>query len=318
MYYEWEWVSDLAIIPAFELFVIGVMVGMIFTLCIVAYDRAIKRGGKAMKGIDISHYQIGLRMAQVKADGNDFAIIKLTEGTNYIDGAAFGFYSEAYEMGFPLGCYCYSHATTPDEARAEAMFLIGTLNGFPMPCGLFLDVEAPEQMVLTRSAMEAVVNAFCDTVRKAGYTPGLYGSEYNLWGLIDADALEEDILVWVAHYGKSPDVACDLWQSSDSGSVAGYTGPVDTDIVRSNRFEVLVKSGYPPKEQETQYIPVEDACPIDGPCNPSLYPWPPDLAVRILQTLMQHDGFWDGEIDGRKSDKFRDAVVEYAEAVAEC
>ncbi len=27
MYYEWEWVSDLAIIPAFELFLIGVLVG---------------------------------------------------------------------------------------------------------------------------------------------------------------------------------------------------------------------------------------------------------------------------------------------------
>lgn len=27
MYYEWEWVSDLAIIPAFELFLAGFFIG---------------------------------------------------------------------------------------------------------------------------------------------------------------------------------------------------------------------------------------------------------------------------------------------------
>ena len=48
------------------------------------------------------------------------------------------------------------------------------------------------------------------------------------------------------------------------------------------------------------------------------WPWKPDLAVKLLQMLMQNDGYWDGEIDGLKSDAFREAVVEYAEAVAEC
>lgn len=48
------------------------------------------------------------------------------------------------------------------------------------------------------------------------------------------------------------------------------------------------------------------------------YPWKPDLAVMTLQTLMYHDGYWDGSIDGYKSDAFRVAVVQYAQAVAEC
>lgn len=29
MYYEWEWLSDLAIIPAFELFLFGFVCGLI-------------------------------------------------------------------------------------------------------------------------------------------------------------------------------------------------------------------------------------------------------------------------------------------------
>ena len=48
------------------------------------------------------------------------------------------------------------------------------------------------------------------------------------------------------------------------------------------------------------------------------YPWAPDLAVMLLQALMRHDGYWDGDVDGYKSDEFRTAVVQYAQAVAEC
>lgn len=36
MTYSWEWLSDLAIIPAWECVIVGVLVGMILTLAIIA------------------------------------------------------------------------------------------------------------------------------------------------------------------------------------------------------------------------------------------------------------------------------------------
>ena len=36
MYYEWEWMSDLAIIPAWECVLVGFLVGMIVTLAVIA------------------------------------------------------------------------------------------------------------------------------------------------------------------------------------------------------------------------------------------------------------------------------------------
>lgn len=36
MYYEWEWMSDLAIIPAWECVLVGFLVGMIVTLTVIA------------------------------------------------------------------------------------------------------------------------------------------------------------------------------------------------------------------------------------------------------------------------------------------
>ena len=35
MYYEWEWMSDLAIIPAWECVLVGFLVGMIVTLAVI-------------------------------------------------------------------------------------------------------------------------------------------------------------------------------------------------------------------------------------------------------------------------------------------
>lgn len=209
-----------------------------------------------MKGVDISHYQKGLTIQQIKEAGCEFAIIKLTESSMLIDGEAFHFYHEAYTSGFPVGCYCYSYATTAEQARREAEFLLQTINGFPMPCGIFLDVEEPSQLALDYQTLLSVLTTWCDTIKAAGYVHGVYGSEYNLWAKVSPEDLPADTLVWVAHYGRQPDIACDLWQSSDSGSIAGVT--VDTDEVRSSWFESLVLKGY--KEPDKP----PDACPIDG------------------------------------------------------
>ena len=39
MTYSWEWLSDLALIPAWECFLTGVLIGMILTLAIIAGGR---------------------------------------------------------------------------------------------------------------------------------------------------------------------------------------------------------------------------------------------------------------------------------------
>ena len=39
MYYQWEWLSDLAIIPAWECFLVGVLVGMLIALIVKSYRR---------------------------------------------------------------------------------------------------------------------------------------------------------------------------------------------------------------------------------------------------------------------------------------
>ena len=195
-----------------------------------------------MRGVDISHYQKGLTIKRIKDAGNEFTIIKVTEGSWLRDGAAVDFYREAYETGFPVGCYCYSHATTVEDAAKEAQFLLQTINRFPMPCGVFLDIEEPKQLGLAAEKLRAVVEAWCGAITEAGYVPGVYGSAGSLWAKLDPDALPEGCLVWVAKWSQTPpDMPCDLWQDSDSGNIDGVT--VDTDRARSDRFKTLIETG---------------------------------------------------------------------------
>lgn len=241
-----------------------------------------------MKGVDISHYQNGLTIRQLKQAGYDFAIIKLTEGVSIVDKAAFDFYREAYELGFPVGCYCYSHAATAKEAAAEAGHLLDTLNGFPMPCGIFLDVEEPKQLSLPHDALLAVLDAWCDGIAQHGYLPGVYGSEGNLWDKVRPEELPEGTLVWVAKWSQTPpNMPCDLWQTSDSGRVDGYSGPVDTDETRGSRLEGLLLgfASYKPVEYEPPDVatePNESTDPV-GLVN--------DLLLSFLQTAEFREGF---------------------------
>ena len=237
-----------------------------------------------MNGVDISHYQTGLTIRQIREAGRDFAVIKLTEGARFADSAAFGFYREAYELGFPLGCYCYSRATDAEGVRAEAAFLLDTLRGFPMPCGVFLDVEEPAQLALPHEELLALVRAWCAAIGGRGYRPGVYGSAGALWSKLRPDEVPAGCLVWIAKWSSvPPELPCDLWQTSDSGRIEGYGGNVDTDEARSARFEALVRGGDCLQEPK------------------------PDPSIMVLQLLLCYNGCWD-RVDGIGSAAFFTAL----------
>lgn len=258
-----------------------------------------------MRGVDISNHQAGLDLAKAKSAGIEFAICKLSEGRTFRDRQFDTFYQQAQSCGLPLGAYVYSHATTPDAAIAEANAALLLLGGRELPLGIFMDVETNAQMEIPPVQLKQTVMAFCRTVENAGYVSGLYGSEYNLWARV-APADFPDSLIWVAHYGKQPAFACDLWQRSDSGSFPGYGGPVDTDEVLSERMRDVVKGEGAKPEPTPAPAPQPEPAPAIKPT----------ADVTLLQTAMALDEFWElDKIDGLNTPAWREAFGKYADAV---
>lgn len=248
-----------------------------------------------MIGVDLSNYQSAMNIATLGYSGYSFAILKATEGTTVSDRSFRKFAEIANKNSLPIGAYCFSHATDPERARSEAAFILHAVEGFDLPLGIYMDVETSAQLNLSNSQLQEVVEAFCQVIRMAGYIPGLYGSEYNLWAKINRNTLPKDIIKWVAHYGNMPAFDCDLWQSSDHGVVSSYNGPVDVDNVMSDRFKSMINVKSKP-----------DTTPTIKPGM--LYPSNPTVVG--FQLFMNHDGC-ETPVDGQKTGRFYSDLEKY-------
>jgi len=239
-----------------------------------------------LHGIDISSWQSG--MSAFSLNSVDFAILKVSEGTSWIDPQFARFYGEAT---IPLGAYVYSRATTESEAIAEAKKALDLCKGKKLPLGIYIDVEESKQMQLRDSELTAVVKAFCDTIKAGGFIAGAYGSRLGLWAKVGISYLGDGVISWVAQWGSRPDIG-DVWQFSSSDHVDGYSGNVDGNKVLSERFGKLVAEIQP--EPAPQPTPEPTPTPSEGNVTltlPELKQGDRGLLVKIMQTALIGRGY---------------------------
>lgn len=191
------------------------------------------------KGIDVSYAQGKIDWDAVKASGMvDFVIIRAGYGKDagQTDEWFERNYSECRRLGVPAGLYWYSYATNAEEAQQEAALCLKTIAGKKFDYPLYIDIEEPEQ--LNEVALNAVANAFCDTVSAAGYTAGLYCSTSYINEHLDKDFPYE---LWIAQYNRENTCKFPygIWQygiaghpdfdTFGTGSVPGVIGQCDLD-----------------------------------------------------------------------------------------
>lgn len=201
-----------------------------------------KDGKRARTGIDVSTYQGEIDWRLAAADGIDFAILRLgyrgyTEGGLFMDQTFESNLRGALDAGLDVGIYFFSQAITPEEAEAEAAFVLNAIGDHEIVCPIAFDWEpiSPgseartdglDNDTLTRCAV-----AFCARIREAGYTPAVYFNQSLGYLRYDLRELTEYAL-WLAEYDAKPDFYYhfDLWQYTHTGQVNGIQGDVDLDL----------------------------------------------------------------------------------------
>ena len=203
-------------------------------------------------GIDVSYFNSDINWNLVKADGIDFAIIRLAgrtwgSGTLFEDGYSYkkvdgvGMYlQEARAAGLSIGAYVYSNAITPNEAVEEASLAIEILDGMALDFPIYIDMEYsgeyPEGRAdkLSIEERNEIVRAFCETIEAAGYRAGVYAGEYYWNTALSYSALSQ-YSIWYANYldvTKAPVfTGWNIWQFSAYGSVNGSPGYNDLNII---------------------------------------------------------------------------------------
>lgn len=193
------------------------------------------------KGIDVSKYQGKIDWHKVRADGVEYAFVRLgfrgyESGEILLDE----YYAEnmrgANAAGVKAGVYFFTQAVTVEEAKEEASFVIENLSEFDVPYPVVFDVEMivggnGRANKLTQQERTDITIAFCEAVKAAGYTPMVYGNVKCFTKLLDMTRLE-GYEKWYAFYDDYMYMPYDvgIWQYSESGKVDGIKGSVDMNI----------------------------------------------------------------------------------------
>lgn len=193
-------------------------------------------------GVDVSYFQGDIDWSMVAADGIDFAYIQVgyrgyTEGGLFEDTNFHANVQGAMNNGLDVGVYMFSQAITVQEAIEEANFVLERIKGYNVTLPVVFDWEIIDNgdAARTDNMDSAVLNdcavAFCETVKAAGYQPGVYFNRHFGYYEYDLSRLK-DYTFWAAVPGNYPDFyyAAELWQYSFHDLVDGIQTETDMNM----------------------------------------------------------------------------------------
>lgn len=198
---------------------------------------ACAQGSTTTPGIDVSKWQSTIDWPSVKADGVVFAIVRVSDGTQYLDDQFVANWQGTKAVGLIRGAYQYFRPGQDATAQAELFVTqIEQAGGFePGDLPGVIDVETTDG-VPTNDAIQAVQTWIDYVESHTGRRPIIYTGSY-FW---DDNAFGSSFSaypLWTAHYTSA---ACPLvsdawdhwtfWQFTSSGSVSGISGNVDENV----------------------------------------------------------------------------------------
>ena len=194
--------------------------------------------GSGTMGIDVSKWNGSIDWNAVKNSGVNYVIIRVgyrgsSQGSLIEDPKFKTNIKGATAAGLKVGVYFFTQAVDEVEAVQEASMVLDRISGYKISYPVFLDVEGSGGRgdAIDSATRTAVCKAFCNTIKNAGYTPGVYANKTWLTSKMDAGALS-GYKIWLAQYAKTPTYTgrYDLWQYRSDGKVSGISGKVDLNI----------------------------------------------------------------------------------------
>lgn len=192
-------------------------------------------------GIDVSSHNGTIDWDKVKAQGVDFAIIRVgyrgySEGLLHLDSYFEDNMKGAIKAGLDVGVYFFSSAISEEEIDEEIEFILDNIKNYTFSYPVIFDLEEVQgedirTSILNSEKVTKLTRRFVDSIKEAGYTPMIYGNRNWLMGMLDLSQFE-DIDKWLALYSDDPNYVYDfkIWQYSNVGVIDGIIGNADLNI----------------------------------------------------------------------------------------
>lgn len=187
------------------------------------------------RGIDVSKWNEKVDWEKVKADGVDYAILKIGSRKNSTDrdDPTWAYNSsECERIGMPYGAYIYSYATSITDAKKEAEYVIRCIKGKKLCYPIYYDMEDNVQEGLSNKILGQIAVTFINTLSDAGYKDvGVYANKYWFTEKLTSTVFNE-YPRWVAQYNYHCNYSgtYHMWQCTDSGKVSGIGTNVDLNF----------------------------------------------------------------------------------------
>ena len=198
-------------------------------------------GNLIVNGVDASYWQNkNCNWKTAKTAGVDYAILRVTYTggikktlTMDIDSKFETHFRQAKAAGVMTGVYVFSQAKNASEAVKEANYAIKRLKALgigpkDLELPVYMDYEfyggrAGRLYGIKKTAATNAAVAFCNTIKAAGYTPGIYASTSFFSTYIAESQLAPDVDIWCAQYYKRNTSSTNYtkWQYSSSAKIDG-------------------------------------------------------------------------------------------------
>lgn len=203
-----------------------------------ASDGSLSMNGGVL-GIDVSKWQGTIDWNAVKSSGISFVVIRCgyrgsSTGVLVKDPMFEANIKGATKAGLKVGLYFFSQAVNEKEAVEEASMAIALAKDYKISYPIFIDTEwtsGGRANGISKDTRTAVCKAFCETIKSAGYTPGVYACKSWYQDSLNVSTLN-GYKIWLAQYASQPTYSgrYDMWQYTDKGKVNGISTSVDMNI----------------------------------------------------------------------------------------
>jgi GH25 family lysozyme M1 (1,4-beta-N-acetylmuramidase) len=176
------------------------------------------------KGIDVSHWTGTIDWKKVAGAGVEFAFIKATESTNYVDDTFAANWKNAKQAGVLRGAYLYLQ---PGNGKAQADKFLKTLGS---DYGELPPVADLEQSGVSPADLKAWLK---EVEAKTGRKPMIYTSP-GYWSGFGGGSQFKDYPLWIAHWGVNCPTVPSTWKSWAFWQYAGESSTVIPGIPSSS------------------------------------------------------------------------------------
>lgn len=161
---------------------------------------------KRSYGVDVASYQSSV----VNYPDAKFALVKLTEGTSYLNPKAGAQIKSAKDNDLLVAGYFYAnHSGSTTKAKAEASYAVSKAKALGIPAGSYIadDFEQGSGNNTTGSVTDNTnaIMAAMQVIKDAGYKPLIYSGVYVLRNHVSVSRIIKSFgtCLWVASYKVS-------------------------------------------------------------------------------------------------------------------